>query len=129
MWLALLKQSAALPPRDYINGLRTAIDKANTSYKRWDKTLSADDAKLLRELHAVLRDRVDGYDCELWGAAQKTEIDSKTSAAIKAASCKSGARGAGVVAFLLWLACRTRPAWLRLRPHAHPLSPLVQTMS
>jgi hypothetical protein len=100
MWLSLIKQSAALPPRDYVNALRSVIGSANISVRKWDKTLSADDAKLLRELHAVLRDRVDGYDCELWGAAQKTEIDYKTSAAIKAAS-KSGARGAGVAAFLL----------------------------
>jgi hypothetical protein len=129
MWLSLIRQDAALPERAYVDALRSVINKVNNASNGSSETLSASDAKLLRELHAVLCDRVDGYDCELWGAAQKTEIDASTQAAINAASCKSGARGAGVVAFLLWLASRTRPAWLRLRPHAHPLSPLVQTMS
>lgn len=107
MWLSLIRQDAALPERAYIDALRSAINKVNNAFDGSSETLSASDAKLLRELHGVLRDRVDSYDCELWGAAHEIEVDAKTQAAIKAAS-KSGAHGAFVVAS--FFACKhSRP--------------------
>lgn len=88
MWLALMQQDSVLPSRAYVNALRAVINEVNNERNRTD-TLTADESKQLRELHAVLRKRVPGYAQELWGAAQEADFDASTHAAIEAAMRES----------------------------------------